>query len=160
MDLSSSSAGQSAQPPFDALLRPRQYNPRDFAFYEDVMHRWIAVALFGLIVFGVSALVLVPRVPLTSGAIILVFLGGVVILALVGFLTEVEGEAGFAGLAAGLTLVVVGLLGLSGTDPSWPMTVVGLVVAGISCMVLGGGKALMARSALLAYAEPQATRPG
>jgi hypothetical protein len=99
-----------SDPGVDSILKSRDYDPRDFAYFEDAARRCTGIAVFGAILFvGAAYASLVPPfVYHTTQApnVVLGFEGLLVIFVLVGALyVVVHAEAAMGALAGGATLI-------------------------------------------------------
>ncbi len=107
----------------------------------------MGVGVYGAALFA-AALIEPGNLGIETG-IGLIVLGAIVILFISGLLwLTVGGEAAFGALAAGLTLILVGLLGLSGIISNWGGTVLGLAAAGAGFIVVGAAAASWCRGML------------
>lgn len=134
---------------FDAVLRHHPYHPQDFVYIEDLEQRWTAVAIFGAIL-AVAVTVsrfatLTVGFPVWEDGLLLMIFGAVGLFGLGPLLWFESGEASAAGLLAGVTLLVVGLLLDQGVDRAWLGTVVVLYLIGTACVVLGGSRTIRLR---------------
>ncbi|MFZ0892494.1 MAG: hypothetical protein WB778_09630 [Thermoplasmata archaeon] len=114
---------------FDAELPPPGFDTRDFEWFEDSILRWVGVAVFGAVLFAGGFLAPIDN-GLETGFSVVIF-GAIIIFFITGPLwLTVGGEAAFGALAAGATLMVLGLTALSGLDSNWNLTGTGLFVVG------------------------------
>jgi hypothetical protein len=125
---------------FDAELPPPGHDPRDFAWFEDSILRWIGVAVYGAVLFAGGLIAPIDNGVATGFSVVV--LGAIVILFISGLLwLTVGGEAALGALAAGVTLMLLGIAALSGVDSNWNWTGTGLIVMGGAFIMLGSSAA-------------------
>ncbi|MFZ1024225.1 MAG: hypothetical protein WAN87_08825 [Thermoplasmata archaeon] len=125
---------------FDTELPPPGYDPRDFAWFEDAILRWIGVTVYGAVLFA-GGLIAPIDGGLLAGLSVVIF-GAIIILFISGLIwLTVGGEAAFGALAAGVTLMLLGITALSGFDPNWNWTGTGLLVIGGALVMVGSAAA-------------------
>jgi hypothetical protein len=148
MALPSSTADSRSRRDLEPLLGPPPYNPRDFTYFEDAERRWTGVAIYGatlLVAIALDSWVVSrgPPLPPAGDGLLMTIIGGVVMLTIPVVLSVVVGgEAALAALAAGLSLFVAGGAFVAGVDTAWSWTILGLVVVGGCCTLIGAGAAV------------------
>ena len=129
-------------------MRQGDFDPREFSYDEDAEVLRKSVAIYGAILAVAAILLLELWSPLSSvDAIELFFVGFVTLFLGAGLLLAALGtEAVMAGLAAGLALLVVGVLSTINVDTAAWSTVLGLGAAGLVIVCVGIASTLYCRS--------------
>jgi hypothetical protein len=114
---------------------PRSWNPRDFTSDEDEEHWWEALAIYGAIVLVAGVLTALGELPWFVMAVAGIALAIFLALAVLAYLGM---EVGLAVFAAGITMIVASLPGLSYFDPGGvELAQFALVLGGGLCLALG-----------------------